>query len=1140
MASVKHRSNHSSLAALLVVFGLWAGLGSRSQAAEAPDAAGLEFFEKRVRPVLAEHCYPCHSSTAEKLKGGLRLDTPDGWLKGGETGPALRPGRPEQSLLIKAVRYTDEQLQMPPKGKRLPAALVADLEAWVQMGAPAPSPVRRPLVAASPQTAAARHWAFSPVQSPSVPTVRNRRWVQTPVDAFVLAKLEAKGISPAPRADRRTLIRRAAFDLLGLPPSAEEVRAFEADQAPDAFPRLVDRYLASSHFGERWGRYWLDVARYSDTKGYVFEEERRYPYAYTYRDYVIRAFNGDLPYDRFLLEQIAADRLPPGEDNRPLAALGFLTLGRRFLNNQADIIDDRIDVVMRGTMALTVGCARCHDHKFDPIPSRDYYSLYGVFASTEEPAEKPLLGAAPETKPYKEYLAEKQKRQAELAQFRSSKEAEALKQLRRRAGEYLLAAHDASRLSDSGRSEGLARERKLDPGVVRRWKRGLEEWGKKHDPILAPWFAFTGLSESDFAAQSRDLAARFATNADATKPINPLVAQSFAGPPPGSVKEVAERYGKLLSDADEAWEALLKALAAEKAPTGLPDANQEAIRQVLYGAEAPANLPLGEVPRLYDVPTGQRVRALQRAVEELDATHPGAPPRAMAVRDAATPYQPHVFVRGNPGNLGPEVPRQFLEVIAGPGRKPFSQGSGRLELAQSIASRENPLTARVLVNRVWLHLLGAGLVRTPSDFGVRSEPPTHPELLDFLAASFMREGWSMKRLIRQIMLSSVYQQSSDTSAANMRLDSANQWFGRMNRRRLDFEALRDSLLAASGQLDLNAGGHSVDLTTQPFTTRRTVYGFVERQNLPGLFRTFDFANPDASSPQRFATTVPQQALFLMNSPFALAQARRLVHRPEFPLRASFDERLGFLYETAIQRRPSTEERRLAERFLAAQGSLPSPAAEPAPWQYGYGEYNETTQRLEKWAPLPHYTGSAWQGGPKLPDEKLGWALLNPQGGHAGNELQHAVVRRWTAPATGVVRVTGLLKHESEHGNGVRGRIVSSRKGLLATQTAFHSQAAVALEAVEVQRGDTLDFVTDCQGDVNSDSFLWAPIVKLLPAAGGGFGTERGGAGAMAGGRTEWNAEADFAGPPATVPAPLNAWEKLAQVLLLSNELAFVD
>src|SRR5260221_369593 len=421
---------------------LFAAVSASLQAAApaTPDAAGLEFFEKKIRPTLVENCYKCHSTNAEKVKGGFVLDTREGVLKGGDTGPAVVPGDPERSLLIKAVRYTDEILQMPPKNKKLSPEHIADLEACVKMRAHDPRaeiqnsklPIKKP----------DQHWAFQPVKLPSVPRTKNPRWIKTPVDAFILAKLEEKKLSLSPPADKRMLIRRATFDLLGLPPTPEEAQNFVADKSPGAFARVVDRLLASPHYGERWGRYWLDVARYADTKGYVFEEERRYPYAYTYRDYVIKALNEDLPFDQFIIQQIAADLLPLGEDKRPLAAMGYLTLGRRFLNNQPDIIDDRIDVVTRGMLGLTAVCARCHDHKFDPIPTKDYYSLYGVFASSSEPGEKPLLGAASLPREYGAYKIEHEKAEKTLADFTREKHDEVRAQLRERAGDYLLAAYD--------------------------------------------------------------------------------------------------------------------------------------------------------------------------------------------------------------------------------------------------------------------------------------------------------------------------------------------------------------------------------------------------------------------------------------------------------------------------------------------------------------------------------------------------------------------------------------------------------------------------------------------------------------------------------------------------------------------------
>jgi hypothetical protein len=718
----------------------------RIQAAEPPPlpTESAEFFEKHVRPVLSASCFPCHG--AEKQRSGLRLDFREALLKGGDNGPAVKPGDPEQSRLIRLIRREGE-IKMPPKEKLAPEDIEA-LTAWIKMGAPWPDSTG----GTSGRLADDRrlHWSFQPVKKPALPAVRNASWIQSPVDAFILAQLEAKGFKPARPPDRRTLLRRVTFDLTGLPPTPEEVAAFEADTSPEAFAHVVDRLLASPRYGERWGRYWLDVARYADTKGYVFQEERRYPYAYTYRDYVIHAFNEDLPYDQFLLQQLAADRLPPGTDQRSLAALGFLTLGRRFLNNTHDIIDDRIDVVSRGLLGLTVTCARCHDHKFDPIPTKDYYSLYGIFNSSEEPAELPLLGPPEPTQGYLAFVEE-----------------------------------------------------------MRKLEDNLSEFDKKHQEELK--------------------------------------------------------------------------------------SGNRAIRD-------------------------QRTE-LKKKIDALQATSPAAPPRAMVLQDTPVPREPHVFLRGNPNNQGEAVPRQFLLVLSGPSRQPFHEGSGRLELARAIASPDNPLTARVLVNRVWLHHFGAGLVRTPSDFGMRGEAPTHPELLDYLSAQFVEDGWSIKKLHRLILLSSTYQQDCAVDPAVLEQDPENRLLSHMNRQRLDFEALRDSLLAVAGTLDTRSGGPSVEITTAPFATRRSVYGIIERQNLPGLFRTFDFASPDTTNPQRFTTTVPQQALFLMNSAFVTEQARHLANRPDVVGLSDVESKIRRLYQLSYGRQPDADEINLGKRYLESSGRV---------------------------------------------------------------------------------------------------------------------------------------------------------------------------------------------------------------------------
>ena len=901
-----------------------------------PTAEQLAFFERHVRPVLVESCFKCHGP--EKQKQGLRLDSREAVRKGSDDGPILTPENPEASPLVRALRREGDN-PMPPKEK-LPPGQADLLVQWVKMGAPYPA---TPGVAQDKLPDASKHWAFQPVRQPAEPTVKDAAWVQSPIDRFVLAKLEGKGMTPSPPADRRTRLRRATFDLTGLPPTAAEIEAFENDTADGAFARVLDRLLASPRYGERWGRHWLDVARYADTKGYVFEEERRYPYAYTYRDWVIRALNEDLPYDKFLVAQIAADQMP-GAESRDLAAMGFLTVGRRFLNNVADIIDDRIDVIARGTMALTVACARCHDHKYDPIPTADYYSLYGVFASSTEPRDLPLLAAPEQSAPYQAFQKELEARQAKVDEF-------------------------------------------------------LQQKG-----------------------------------------------------------------------------------------TG-PDA--------LKGDDR------------------KKLAALRKKVDAWQVESPDAPPRAMVLNDLPKPVEPRIFKRGKSSTPGDAVPRQFLQVVAGKERRPFQKGSGRLELAQAIASRDNPLTARVAVNRVWLHHFGAGLVRTPGDFGVRSDPPVQPELLDWLAARFVADGWSLKKLHRLIMLSATYQQGSDDRADYQRTDPDNQLLWRMNRQRLGFEAMRDALLAASGRLDLTVGGRAADV----LSSRRTVYASIDRQNLPGVFRTFDFASPDAMTPQRFHTVGPQQALFMMNSPFVATQAQSLAALPEFSRLTNDGERLQFLYRRIFARAADSEEVRAGLQFVA--GAVPESVEKAPPlWQYGYGSFDETAGSVA-FTPLPHWTGAAWQGGPNLPDPKIGWVLLKSTGGHPGPSPQFMAIRRWTAPRPAEIAISGTLSRKADVGDGIRARVVVRGQSVAGDWTIERAgEVATAVERVAVAAGDTVDFIVDCRATQSSDAFGWVPVLRALASDG-----------------TAWNAQNGFDGPPAP---RLGAWEKFAQALLASNEFVFVD
>tara|TARA_B100000470_G_scaffold83876_1_gene64698 strand:+ start:37 stop:2385 length:2349 start_codon:yes stop_codon:yes gene_type:complete len=742
---------------------------------------------------------------------------------------------------------------------------------------------------------ASDHWAFQPVTRPSVPAVSGAAWPSGALDHFVLAKLREYGMQPARRAGRRTLIRRVTLDLTGLPPTPGEVDAFVAADSPGAYRRLVERVLASPRFGERWGRHWLDVARYADTKGYLAGNQARlFTHSYTYRDYVIDAFNADLPYDRFIIEQVAADKLELGDDKQPLAAMGFLTLGRRFLNNPHDIIDDRIDVVTRGMMGLTVSCARCHDHKYDPIPIADYYSLYGVFASSHEPGDKPFISAAIDPIERVAFDEERKRREDKLSNYKREQYARVREQVKEQTGDYVWAAHRAAKLP-AGKVDELARKAKLDPELTRRWMRHLSKRQESGDPVFAAWFALTKLDAGSFGEQAKAV-----LGDEPLANAHPAVRAALAEA--GSLEAAAKSLGQLLY----------------KAKSGQPK-----LREAVHSDDSPAKLSDGDVNRVMDVAGREGIRSRKRKFDELEGEHPGAPNRAMVLLDNASPHDPRIFRRGNPGMKGDAVPRRFIAALSHGERKPFVEGSGRLEMAEAIADPGNPLTARVMANRVWQRLFGTGLVITPSDFGVRAEPPSHPKMLDFLAADFVDNGWSVKALIRGIVTSSTYQQGETVHPKYAERDPGNRLLWQMNRKRLDFEAMRDSVLSVSGNLTLKQGGRSVHIANKPDARCRTVYGFVNRQNLPNLFRTFDFAGPDTTCPQRFTTTVPQQALYLLNSPFIEAQAKRLGARSGVTS-ADDEERIRVIYRLAYQREPSAEELALAKGFV--DEFVPSAAA----------------------------------------------------------------------------------------------------------------------------------------------------------------------------------------------------------------------
>ncbi len=905
-----------------LVFGcvIWSVMAPVLVAADALPPEKVEYFEKQVRPMFVQHCQECHG--AKKQEAGLRLDSRRGFTKGADSGPIVVTGNVDGSRLIQVLNHSPNEVQMPPKGK-LAAEQIAIIRNWVEQGSVWPDDLAGGTGQAA--DAAKGHWAFQPVKRSPIPA-GSGPGVVSPIDSFVVAALQAKGLALSPPADRYTFIRRVTLDLSGIPPTMEEVRDFETDASPDAAEKLLDRLLASPLYGQRWARHWLDVARYADSKGYVFTAEPRYPYSYTYRDYVVDAFNADKPFDAFVTEQLAADSVvEPGVNDSRLAALGFLTVGRRYLNNNQDIIDDRIDVVSRGLLGLTVGCARCHDHKFDPVPTEDYYSLYGVFASSMEPDDLPIIGSPRESSAFAEFEIELTRRQKTMSDYEAESLGKVMHELRSRAGDCLIVvARDHQNWAKL--PAVFADKNEPRRPLVDRWKRYLEQTAKSEHRVFAPWHHLAKFGTDEFPTQVTQLVERWKSPdgaADAGK-INALVRQAIISQPPQTLPDLARLYGESFNQVAAQWDARRKESPDAKS---LPDEVAEELRQVLYGEGSPAVVTMDDSRRLIGRDVRDKITELKKNVENLKVTSPGAPPRAMVMRDGPPQNSP-VLIRGNPGRPGKQVPRQFLEVVAGPERKPFTKGSGRLELAQAIVDSKNPLTPRVIVNRIWQHHFGTGLVPTPSDFGTRGLPPSHPELLDWLSLKLIDDGWSLKRMHRLILTSAVYRQSSIENATARGIDPENRLLWRMPRLRIDFEEMRDSLLAVSGRLDPSLGGRPFDDLMNPKNSRRTIYALVNRNDLPGVFRAFDFADVDASAPDRPSTTVPQQALFALNSPFVLDQARRIA--ADCQEGATDDAaRLSLLYHRVFSREPTSDERELALRFLGEAQTTPT--EKQSPW-----------------------------------------------------------------------------------------------------------------------------------------------------------------------------------------------------------------
>jgi len=928
-----------------------------SVVADEPTKEQQELYLNKVLPILAENCFRCHSAQEQKDKGGLTLDTREAMLKGGDTGPAVVPGDTAKSLLLTAVSYKDADLQMPPKGDKLKPEQVAILTEWVKDGAPVSSnasAVKSKLTGLTDKARA--HWAYQPVKKPEIPVNKNQQWCRTPVDCFVLQKLEAENMLPAPDAPKETLIRRAYYDLLGIPPSPAEVDAFLADNSRDAWAKVVDRLLAMPQYGERWGRHWLDTARYSDTAGSNANGlDYKLANAWTYRDWVINAFNQDMPYDQFIVNQLAADLLPKeqqGRNGENLAALGFITVGERFGNGN-DQINERIDTLSKGFLAMTVACARCHDHMFDPISQKDYYALHGIFSSISEPRNKPQIGELP---PRDQLLDFSQKEAVMMKDIRDTYYTQIRKinqGFRLKAPQYLEALTQSKEVPvspDDAKMDAkpdpkdpkakaarpmnrtpspyfaFIRANGLDDDTARLLERRAN---KREDAVFGPLARLAEISSKDWAAKMPPLLVEIQKGAmgrSKTK-VNSVVSEVFRGVKPESLKSIKDvwaLYDKVFAAAapkSSVWMDQMAMTSGSSIP-GVDDALGD-LMQVPMQVQPGGNLSYYDYRAIVDKLPNKLQGPLQGVLtryNDMMLTHPGAPAHAMIVAEAQPKDSP-VFIRGEANSKGDLVPRRFLDILSPGGKaKPFTQGSGRLELAKCIADKNNPLTARVAVNRIWMHHFGEGFIPTPDDLGTMSEKPTHPELLDWLASYFMETNWSVKKLHRVILLSRAYQESSHIPVGSdyTDRDPYNKMLWRANVRRLDFESVRDSLLTFSGQLDKSLGGKPVNLTDEPYSFRRSVYGYVDRGNLPELMAAFDFSKPDMANSRRTSTVVPQQALFLMNSPMTVDVVRRIVNRPEY-LRAADDRgRVSALYHIVFQRAPTPDEYKLALAFVKSE------------------------------------------------------------------------------------------------------------------------------------------------------------------------------------------------------------------------------
>lgn len=871
------------------------------------DPTHLEFFEKEVRPILVESCYECHSANG-KTKGGLRLDSQIGVAAGGDSGPSLIPGMPDESLLIEAVRYHNRDLQMPPKNA-LPASDIAILEKWVALGAPDPRESEGSIAESGMGMSieeGREFWSFKPIAKPAIPKEKQAEWAKSPIDAFVLAKLEEHALKPAPPADKRTLIRRITFNLIGLPPTPEEVDAFLADESPTAVRTLVDRLLESPQYGVRWGRHWLDVARYADSNG--LDENLAFGQAWRYRDYVIDSFNRDKPFDRFLVEQLAGDLLPNANQETKVAT-GFLALGAKVLAEpdreklDMDIIDEQLDTMGKAFLGMTLGCVRCHDHKFDPIKQSDYYALAAVFKSTRSLGDTKTgvikhwfehsFASEAELEALKEVDAKIAEKKKAASGFKNKATTALRGEARAKATDYLVAAAQFEPSMPLTDVMVIAKPLGLHPRILHHCRRHLDF--HQSDPFFVKWHELARVSDLD---------------------------------------GIRQHYGTLFAEAETAFAEARKENAKAKT---LQDELLEPARAALYDLSGFLAVP----PKPDHAFDPETLAEYHRLMEEARIVESKAPdkPSAMGVSEAEVLTSLPIHIRGSYKNLGEPISRAVPEVMRETLVQPqFTEAqSGRLQLAQWMASPEHPLTARVFVNRVWGWHFGNGLVKSTENFGKLGDRPSHPELLDWLATSFVESGWSVKELHRLILTSSTYQTASTHPNATIAeaKDPENRLLWRANIQRLDAEPIRDAILSVAGRLDQTIGGKMVPLRNRQFvfnhtsedhtkydSLRRAVYLPVIRNNLYTFFEQFDYPDPTMPTGRRNSTVVAPQALLMMNADLVMDSAQIFASQL---LEQATDStsRLELAYRRAFARTPSSSE---TQRALAFIDELTSPAA----------------------------------------------------------------------------------------------------------------------------------------------------------------------------------------------------------------------